>query len=303
MRIWQQTKSCPGEIAKRGMQSCAGKCMQTVKKGGRLQAPPPPPLCHSPFICKHIGTEVSTFSYFSGFNNLPWLYFTAYNGHSPSLVGSSTDFFMFAFLRKKTLPAESRSQVLPNLKVSWRNSFHRTRNSLPKWATWLDRAFIERECQRWNKTATQVNVQVEAFACKICGGQRARVHSSIQTTAVLAESSIPATYPRSSKSNRSKPLLPRDLTAHFIYKIKVVEIEYRSFQRKHQSETIEIRQQSLSSDNKKPFIWPNPTRDTPKDRSESEENNRISCKKPTATCVAQSAKKVMPVDCATHTSA
>ena len=68
------------------------------------------------------------------------------------------------------------------------------RNSLPNWATWLDRAFIEREWQQWHnchKTAT--HVQVEAFACKIYGGVLARAHCSIQTTAVLAESSIPAT--------------------------------------------------------------------------------------------------------------
>ena len=54
--------------------------------------------------------------------------------------------------------------------------------------------------------------------------------------------------------------------------------------------------QSPSSDNKEPFPWPNPTSETPKDRSGSEENNWISCKKPTATCVALCAKKVRPVD-------
>ena len=45
----------------------------------------------------------------------------------------------------------------------------------------------------------QVHVQVEAFASKTYGRLRARVQSSIQTTVVLAESSIPATIPSSSK--------------------------------------------------------------------------------------------------------
>ena len=94
-------------------------------------------------------------------------------------------------------------------------------------------------------------------------------------------------YPRRSKSNRSKPLLPRDWTAHFLDIIEFVEIEYRTFLREHQPEMVEIREQHLSLDNKKPFLWPNPTRDTPKDRSESEEDNWIPCKKPTATCIAQ----------------
>ena len=229
-------------------------------------------------------------------------------------------FLMFAFPRN----------YLHQLKVGHKSfktwKFHEVipftgRESLPNWATWLDRASIEREWQQWHnchKTAMQVHVQVEAFACKKYGGLRARVQSSIQTPVVLAESSIPATILSNDSSfswkfdssnntlevqNQIAPnrYSPEHLTAHSLYKIEVVEIEYRSFQREHHPKTVEIRQQSLSLDNKKPFPWPNPTRDTPKDRSESEENNWILCKKPTATCVALRAKEVMPVDCATRT--
>ena len=77
-------------------------------------------------------------------------------------------FFMSAFPRNYLL-AESRSQSPSKPKVSWRNSFHRTRNSLPNWATWLDPTSVERDWQRWHNchnTALQVHVQVEAFACK-----------------------------------------------------------------------------------------------------------------------------------------
>ena len=92
------------------------------------------------------------------------------------------------------------------------------------------------------------------------------------------------------------------LQQHSLYKIDVAEIEYCSFQREHQPDTVEIREQNLSLYHKKPFPWPNPTRDTPLDKFESEENNWIPCKKPTATCIALRAKKVMTVDCAMHTS-
>ena len=86
------------------------------------------------------------------------------------------------------------------------------------------------------------------------GGLQARVHSLIQTTVVFAIVRFQQQYPRSSQSNPSKPLLRRDLTAHFFYKIEVVEIEYRSFQREYQPETVKIRQQSLSLDKKNSFL-------------------------------------------------
>ena len=123
-------------------------------------------------------------------------------------------FFFICISMKLSLPAESRSQVLPYLKVSRSYSFHRTRNSLPNWATWLDRASIEREWQRWHnchKSAMQVHVQVEAFACNIYGGLQARAHCSIQTTVVLAESSIPATLPSKFKTKSLQTATPKGL--------------------------------------------------------------------------------------------
>ena len=67
-----------------------------------------------------------------------------------------------------------------------------------------------------------------SFACNIYGRLRACVHSSIQTTVVLAESSIPATIPSKFKIISLQTAIPKNLTAHFLYKIEVVEIEYHS---------------------------------------------------------------------------
>ena len=57
----------------------------------------------------------------------------------------------------------------------------------------------------------QVHVQVEAFAYKIYGGLRARVHTSIQTIVVLAESSIPAAIPSKFKIKPLQTATPQTL--------------------------------------------------------------------------------------------
>ena len=202
-----------------------------------------------------------------------------------SLFGSSTDFFYVCISTKLSLPVHKSFQT-------WK--FHEvipfTGEKQPSKLSNLTRQGVH-----WKGMTAMAQLPQNCYAGGRAGGsccihniQRTtgHVHSSIQTTVVLAECLIPATIPSKFKIKSLQPLLPRDLTAHFLYKFEVVEIEYRSFQRERQPETVEIHQQSLFLDNKKPFPWPKPTRDTPKDRSESEENNWISCKKPTATCIA-----------------